>query len=237
MLVKTKAIVISALKYQEKSLIVKCFTQSDGLKSYFVPSAYSNKKGNQKIAYFQPLTIIEIEANHKNKGTLEHFKEIKLAHSFHSINTDIVKSTIVIFLSEILHHSIHEEEKNENLFSFLETALLWLDTHEEATNFHLILMMEMTKFLGFYPDVSEIDFDFFDVKEGFFTPFQSVNTASAHETQLLKRLIELKFDSNQKTFTGIERQLLLKILLDFYSLHLEGFKKPKSLEVLREVFS
>jgi len=128
MLVKTKAIVISALKYQEKSLIVKCFTLSDGLKSYFVQSAYSNKKANQKIAYFQPLTIIEIEANHKNKGTLEHFKEIRLAHSYYTINTDIVKSTIVIFLSEILHHSIHEEEKNENLFSFLETALLWLDT-------------------------------------------------------------------------------------------------------------
>lgn len=237
MLVKTKAIVISALKYQEKSLIVKCFTQSDGLKSYFVPSAYSNKKANQKIAYFQPLTIIEIEANHKNKGTLEHFKEIRLAHSYYTINTDIVKSTIVIFLSEILHHAIKEEEKNQNLFSFLETALLWLDTHDEMANFHLILMLEMTKFLGFYPDVSEIDFDFFDVKEGFFTPFQSVNTLSAYETQLFKRLIELKFDSNQKTFAGIERQLLLKILLDFYSLHLEGFKKPKSLEVLKEVFS
>ena len=237
MLVKTKAIVISALKYQEKSLIVKCFTQSDGLKSYFVQSAYSNKKANQKIAYFQPLTIIEIEANHKNKGTLEHFKEIKLAQSFHTINTDIIKSTIVIFLSEILHHSIHEEEKNENLFSFLETALLWLDTHEETSNFHLILLMEMTKFLGFYPDASEMDFDFFDVKEGYFTPFQSVNTISAHESQLFKRLLNLKFDSDQKVFAGIERQILLKTLLDFYTLHLEGFKKPKSLEVLKEVFS
>ena len=237
MLIKTKAIVISSIKFQEKSLIVKCFTQSDGLKSYFVQSAYSGKKSNQKIAYFQPLTIIEIEANHKNKGTLEHFKEIKLAHSFHSINTDIVKSTIIIFLSEILHHCIHEEEKNENLFSFLEIALLWLDTHEEATNFHLILMMEITKFLGFYPDVSEMDFDFFDVKEGFFTPFQSVNTLSVHETQLLKRLLQLKFDSDQKIFAGIERQILLKILLDFYTLHLDGFKKPKSLEVLKEVFS
>ena len=80
MLIKTKAIVISSIKFQEKSSIVKCFTQSDGLKSYFVQSAYSGKKSNQKIAYFQPLTILEIEANHKNKGTLEHFKEIKLAH-------------------------------------------------------------------------------------------------------------------------------------------------------------
>jgi len=57
------------------------------------------------------LTILEIEANHKNKGTLEHFKEIKLATAFSTINTDVFKSTIVIFLSEMLHHSIHEEEK------------------------------------------------------------------------------------------------------------------------------
>jgi DNA repair protein RecO (recombination protein O) len=83
--IKTKAIVLSSIKFQEKSLIVKCFTESDGLKSYFVQSAYSNKKANQKIAYFQPLTMIEIEANHKNKGTLEHFKEIRLAHSYYSI--------------------------------------------------------------------------------------------------------------------------------------------------------
>ena len=237
MLVKTKAIVLSSLKYQEKSLIVKCFTESDGLKSYFVPSAYSNKKVNQKIAYFQPLTIIEIEANHKNKGTLEHFKEIRLAHSYYSINTDIVKSTIVIFLSEILHHAIKEEEKNQSLFSFLETALLWFDTHQETTNFHLILMMEVTKYLGFYPDLTELDFPYFDIKEGYFTPFQSINSLTEHETHLFKRLLQLKFDSDQKIFAGIERQLLLKILLDFFTLHLDGFKKPKSLEVLTEVFS
>lgn len=237
MLVKTKAIVISSLKFQEKSLIVKCFTESDGLKSYFVQSAYSGKKSNQKIAYFQPLTILEIEANHKNKGTLEHFKEIKLATAYHTINTDVVKSTIVIFLSEMLHHSIHEEEKNQDLFTFLETALLWLDTHEETSNFHLILLLEITKFLGFYPDNSDIEHKFFDYNDGIFTPFQGLSCLSEHETHLFKKLIDLKFDSNQKIFAGIERQILLKILLDYYSIHLVGFKKPKSLDVLKEVFS
>ena len=237
MLVKTKAIVLSAIKYQEKSLIVKCFTQSDGLKSYFVPSAFSGKKSNQKIAYFQPLNILEIEANHKNKGTLEHFKEIRLAIPYHSINTNIFKSTIVIFLSEILHHSIREEEKNENLFSFLETALLWLDTHEEMANFHLILLLEMTKYLGFYPDTSEINLPFFELNEGIFSSFHGISCLSDHETFLFKKLIGLKLDSDQKIFAGTERQMLLKILLDYYSVHLDGFKKPKSLEVLKEVFS
>ncbi len=237
MLVKTKAIVISSLKYQEKSLIVKCLTQSDGLKSYFVPNAFAAKKSNQKIAYFQPFSLLEIEANHKNKGTLEHFKEIKLAHAYHSIYSNVVKSTIVLFLSEILHHSIHEEEKNERLFDFLESALLWLDAHDEMANFHLILLLEMTKFLGFYPDISEVQFKFFDTKEGTFSAFQGTNCISEHETFLFKKLVELKFDSDQKVFAGIERQILLKILLDYYFVHLDGFKKPKSLDVLKEVFA
>ncbi|WP_347051006.1 DNA repair protein RecO [Flavobacterium olei] len=237
MLVKTKAIVISSLKFQEKSLIVKCFTLSNGLKSYFVRDAFSSKKASQKIAYFQPFSILEIEAVHKNKGTLENFKEIKTAVPFQSIHTDIVKSTMVLFLSEMLHYSIQEEEKNEQLFLFLETALTWLDHHDEISNFHLILLLEITKYLGFYPDLSENNLPFFEMNEGVFSLFQTGNMLSEHETNLFKKLMDLKFDNDQKVFHVLERQILLKILIDYYSLHLEGFKKPKSLEILKEVFS
>ena len=237
MQIKTKAIVISALKYQEKSLIVKCFTLSHGLKSYFVRDVFSNRKSNQKMAYFQPMTILEIEATHKNKGTLEHFKEIKIAAPFQSIHSDIYKSTIMMFISEILHHSIHEEEKNESLFEFLETALHWLDEHDEMANFHLILMLEMTKYFGFYPEVSDMDMPFFEMNEGVFTPFHAASSLSEHESNLFKKLIAMKFDNNQKVFHVIERQLLLKILIDYYAYHLDGFKRPKSLDVLKEVFA
>ncbi|RZJ30151.1 MAG: DNA repair protein RecO [Flavobacterium sp.] len=236
MLVKTKAIVISALRYQEKSLIVKCFTQAAGLKTYFVRNAFSGKTA-QKIAYFQPLTILEIEAVHKNKGTLEHFKEVRLASAFNAASVDVVKSTIILFVSEILHHSIREEEKNEDLFGFLETALHWLDTHEDIANFHLILLLETTKFLGFYPDVSQTSEPFFEMTEGVFSTYHGISCISESETHLFRRLIALKFGGDQKIFSSAERQLLLKILLDYYSVHLEGFKKPKSLEVLKEVFA
>jgi len=237
LLVKTKAIVISALKFQEKSLIVKCFTLSNGLKSYFVRDAFSSRKASQKIAYFQPLSILEIEAVHKNKGTLENFKEIKTAVPFQSIHTDLIKSTMVMFLSEMLHYSIQEEEKNESLFIFLETALTWLDHHDEISNFHLILLLEATKYLGFYPDVSEIDLPYFEMIDGVFIPFHGFNALTEHETNVFKKLIDLKFDNDQKVFNVAERQILLKILIDYYSFHLDGFKRPKSLEVLREIFS
>ncbi|MEN9928844.1 MAG: repair protein RecO [Bacteroidota bacterium] len=237
MIVKTKAIVLSSLKYQEKGLITKCFTQQDGVKTYFVPNAFSGKKSNQKIAYFQPLTLIEIEANHKNKGTLEHFKEIKLAFAYQTINNDVYKSTIVIFLSEVLNSCIQEEERNDDLFTFLEAALTWLDTHDEPQNFHLILLLELSKFLGFYPDITDIDLPYFNSVDGNFTLFQGLQCSSEHPTFLLKKLIHLKFDSDQKMFSGIERQILLHLLLDYFALHLDGFRKPKSLDVLKEVFA
>ena len=237
MQIKTQAIVLSVIKFQEKSLIVKCFTQSDGLISYFIQNAFSTKKPNQKIAYFQPLNILEIEANHKNKGTLEHFKEVKLAYNYQNINTDIIKSSMVLFLSEVLHNSIFEEEKNENLFSYLETSLMWLDTHDVISNFHLIFLMQLTKFLGFYPQIHETDGAYFEMIDGVFSPFQGTSCLNEHETQLLKKLLNLRFEDILKNFHKEERQVLLKILLDYYSIHLQGFKKPKSLEVLKEIFS
>lgn len=236
MQVKTKAIVISTLRYQEKSLIVKCFTESDGLKSYFIRDAFSSRKASQKIAYFQPLNILEVEATHKNKGTLEYLKEVKLAIPYYSITTDITKTTIAIFVSEMLHHSIKEEEKNQNLYSFLETALLWLDSHAEVANFHLILLLEVTKFLGFYPESSANSYPFFEMIEGVFIPFETTSCLTADETVLVKKLMALKFDNSGKAFHVSERQALLKILLDYYSFHLDGFRKPNSLAVLKEVF-
>jgi len=235
-LIKTKAIVISAIRYQEKSLIVKCFTQSDGLRSYYVRDAFSTKKSSQKNIYFRPLTLLEIVATHKNKGTLEYFKEVKLAHPYTTIPLDITKTTIALFVSEVLHHCIKEEEQNKSLYEFLETALLWLDNHNETANFHLILLMEVSKFLGFYPDGSD-GHDFFEMTGGIFVPYPSTTCLTEAETALLRRLMDLRLDNSTKAFHVSERQALLKIMIDYYALHLDGFHRPKSLDVLREVFS
>ena len=234
MLVKTKAIVIGTVKYQEKALIVKCFTLSDGLKSYFVRDAFSSsKKSVKKSAYFQPLTILEIEANHKNKNTLEYFLSVK-PFVYQTIPNDIVKSSMVLFLSEVFYSSIKDESKNENLFLFLETALLWLDENEITSNFHLIFLIEMTKFLGFYPNNS--NFEFFEMIEGVFSDFESKTCLSSQESTLFKTLLKQKINSTENPFINSERKQLLQIILDYYSLHIENFKKPKSLEVFKEVF-
>jgi len=237
MIVQTQAIVLSSLKYNEKSLIVKCYTLDSGIKTYFVASAFSSKKGQQKIAYFQPLNILEVVANHKNKGTLEHFKEIRIHTPYFTIANDMVKSTIVLFLSEVLSLAIKEEEQNNELFTFIKTSLLWLDAHTEVANFHLIFLVELSKYLGIFPDNNEDDFPFFDVKEGGFVSQQGLESLNAYETLLFKNLLHLRYDSDRKIFKASERQVLLKTIIDYYLYHLDGFKRPKSLEILKEVFS
>ncbi|WP_317162509.1 DNA repair protein RecO [Flavobacterium haoranii] len=139
-------------------------------------------------------------------------------------------------MSEVLHNAIKEDGKNDTLFTYLETAFNWLDHHEETSNFHLIFLLQLTRYLGFYPQNSS-EYEYFELTEGVFIPFESASCLSKEQTTLFKSLIDLKFEDDQKIFTGFQRQILLNILIDYYSLNIEGFKKPKSLSVLKEVFS
>ncbi|MDR0229020.1 MAG: DNA repair protein RecO [Flavobacteriaceae bacterium] len=237
MQIKTKALVLSSIRYQEKSLVVKCLTQEVGIQTFFVRNAFSKGKSAQKNAYFQPLTLIEIDFTHKNKGGMEYFKEVKLAHSYQSIFYDFTKNSIAIFLAEMLHNLIKEQDQDEQFFDFIETALLWFDTHDDAYNFHLIFLMELTKYLGFYPDIREKDALYFNSETGTFSTTYDLGCFDDYESILFKRLLDLKFQHDQKVFKGSERRILLNLLLKYYTQHVAKFKTPNSLEILKEIFS
>mgnify|MGYP000291852895 CR=1 FL=1 len=136
-IVNTKAIVLSSLKYGDTSLIVKCYTQHFGAKSYILKNILKSKKGKLKTAYFQPLSQLELVANHKNKGTLESIREVKVNYHYQTLHTDISKNAMTLFLAEVLSNSVREEEKNERLFEFLEASFQWFDAHDSISNFHI----------------------------------------------------------------------------------------------------
>ena len=239
MQVTTKAIVFSSLKYGDTSLIVKAFTLSDGLKTYLLKGVLASKRGKLKPAYFQPLTQLEIVANHKNKGTLENIREVKVNYHYVTLHTNILKNSLTLFLAEMLGNSIFEEEQNQELFYFLEAALQWLDAHEEISNFHLYFLLRLTKYLGFYPDTSTTDLPYFDIVEGEFVSQLSANLILEKENLVyFKRFLGINFDSiHEIKMKKTDRQNLLKSIVLYYELHLQGFRKPKSLAILNEVFS
>lgn len=238
MQVTTKAIVLTSLKYGDTSLIVKAFTLADGLKSYLLKGVLSSRKGKLKTAYFQPLTQLEIVANHKNKGTLENIREVKVSYHYQTLHTHVAKNAVTLLLAEMLGNSIHEEEENAALFNYLEVALQWLDINDEVANFHLYFLLVLTKYLGFYPDTHSQDNGYFDLLEGEFIPAPCLNpTISGQNLFFFKKILGTNFDElGSIKMRKTNRQELLKSIVLYYELHLQGFRKPKSLAILNEVF-
>jgi len=239
MQVTTKAIVLSSLKYGDTSLIVRAFTESDGLKSYLLKGVLASKKGKLKPAYFLPLMQLEIEAYHKNKGALESIREVKVAIPYKTLHTDIVKNSVVLFLAEMLGNSIHEQERDQGLFNYLEHGLQWLDAHALPPDFHILFLLNLSKYLGFYPDTSLQDLPFFDLQEGEFCQSPSFNPLIQSGILLdFKKFLGTNFDALWTIqLTKSNRRELLKMVILYYRLHVHGFREPKSLAVLNAVFN
>jgi len=238
MIETTKAIVIKSIKYGDTSLIVTCYTKNCGIKTYLLKGVLKSRKANIKPAYFQPLMQLNLTANHNNKGGLNSIRDIEILHFYNSIYTDIKKQTIALFLAEIVYYAIREEEQNNTLYKYLETSFLWLDTHNNISNFHLLFLLNLTKFLGFYPEMNIGNKIYFDLLEGNFTNFNKVNLVKGNNLIQFKKLLGINFEVlHTIDFSATNRQAVLSILIQYFELHLEGFKKPKSLAILKSVFS
>jgi DNA repair protein RecO (recombination protein O) len=238
MIINTKAIVISSIKYGDHHLIVKCFTEQEGAKSYMLRGILSSKKKKISVAYFQPLTQLHIVASHKNNQSLHTIKEVQLSNAYQSLSVDVYKQSIVLFLSEMLNHSIQEEEKNTALYTYLESSFLWLDVHDTFSNFHLVFLFNLTKYLGFYPETINHHYNYFDLTEGIYTnTLPKYNFITKENLTEFNKLLGINFDTiDTVKFNSKSRQQVLSILIQYYELHLNGFRKPKSLEVLKALF-
>ncbi len=239
MIITTNAIVLSKLRYRDNDLIVKCYTQQFGVLSFLLRGVLKSKKGLTKTAYFQLLSQLQLVIVYNQNRSLHTIKEAKINHLYGSLHTHILKSAIVMFLSEVLSNTLKEEEQNDTLFSYIETTLLWLDNHSECSNFHLLFLLNLTKYLGFYPEKIHLEHAFFNLQAGKFETKQVGDyVVSGENLIILKQLLGTNFDalSNIKLSTK-QRYSFLNIILLYYELHLGDFKKLKSLQILNQVFN
>lgn len=239
MLVKSEAIVIHTLRYGDSDGVITLFTKIDGLKSYLIRGLWKSRKGKFTASLFQPLTLLEIEAYHKNKGTLERLKEASVQLPLRSVHYDITKSAIVFFISELLKNVIKEEEANEQLFEYIKTTILWLDTHENIGNFHIVFSVKLMRYLGFYPDISSQSPIYFNLRDGVYQSSKTHNMClQSLSTDTLRVFLGTGFDESMNIkMSRNSRNELLELLFAYFELHLHGFTKPKSLSILNEIFS
>ena len=241
MLHKTRGIVFKTTSYSESSVVVQVFTEKFGLQSYLINGV---KKPRAKISMnvLQPLHLLDMVVYHKPNGNIQRVAEVRQQPVFLSIPYNIVKSSLVMFLNEMLYKSIRQQSSDEVLFEFLYHAIEILDRMEEGVvNFHLYFLLRLTRFLGFYPDMSQAgNAAYFDLTSGTFTGQIPPHTSIIEQpfADLWKNVLQTNFNNlHLLRISANDRRILLSKILEYYRLHIESFGQVKSHSVLEEVLS
>ncbi|SKC15693.1 DNA repair protein RecO [Dyadobacter psychrophilus] len=229
MLHKTRGVALSYIRYRESSIIAKIYTEAFGIQTYIVNGVRSSKSRTNRIALFQPLTLLDMVVYHKNKeDTMHRISEMKCYQPFQSLPYDVVKSSLALFVTEMLGKTLKEEESNPLLFQFIEESVVYLDEAEGSfENFHIHFLVQLASFLGFGIETVE-DLES-ELKNNHF-PHMPDPVEKSATMQLLIGNYGLNMPLDRK-----RRILILEKLVFFYKIHMESLGEIKSLEVLREV--
>lgn len=238
--VKTKAIVLRTVKYGESRIIVDLLTREAGRVS-MVCQLTKSGKGKIKKQLLQPMTMLDVAFDYRKNISLQHFQDLRIGQVYRSLLFDPYKLSITLFLAEFLIYATRDETDNRQLYDFIETSLLWLDNADGGfANFHLVFMLRISLFIGFYPNLDDYhEGCWFDLREGCFTPLRPTHNdcLKPDEAARMRIIMRMSLD-NMHLFrmSRVERNRCAEIILYYYRLHQTDFPELRSLDVLRELF-
>jgi len=241
MLVKTEAIVLHAIKFGESRLIVDMFTREVGRVSFAVPIPKTSK-GRLKKQYFQPMTLLEVECDVRQRDQLQKLKDARLLAAYASIPFSPEKLALSLFTAEFLCHALRAEQQNEPLFVYLYDSMQWLDMIETGfANFHLTFLIRMSRFLGFYPNLDDyVRGCIFDLRTATFSLQVPTHRdfLQPDDAQRIHTLMRMDFPTMHLfRLSRQERNRITEVLLHYYQLHIPQFPELKSLDVLKELWT
>lgn len=237
---KARGIVLNTVKYGDSSMVVQLLTDVGGRRSYMVQGIRSSRGHGSKSALFQPMFAVEFEGLESSRMELHRFKEVHSGIVLHRLPFDVRKSTVALFMAEVLYRLVKESEPNEPLFAFVWGSVEALDSIEEGVaNFHLWFLANLSRFLGFSPGNEHCNGAVFDMREGLFTlvPPSHGQVMTSHNAEILRDLLEC--DVRFLGEIGLNREQrvgFLDAMLAYYGYHLEAVRTVRSIRILKEVF-
>ena len=240
MLHKTRGIVLHSLPYNDKYMIITMYTEAFGRTAYLSANV-RGKKTNVSRALMQPLSVLDLEVDHRNTRDIHRIKEAKSAFIISQLSYHPVKNAITLFLSEVLFRIIQEKEANPALFDFLFRSIKWLDIADAGiANFHLTFLLQLAAYLGIRPSIKSYKANtFFDMLNGVFSETIPAHThyLSQNDSVVFERLLRMSYENMALyTFTRSERAAIIRQIIDYYRLHLPGFPEIKSLPIMQSLF-
>jgi len=241
MLHKTRGIVLKTTFYGDTGVVVQIFTEKFGIQSYLI-NGVRKPKAKVNINILQPLHLLDMVVYFKANTSIQRIKELQSSPIFRSIPYDIIKSTIVMFLNEVLYKSIRQQHTDEHLFDFIYNSIAWFDEAQDASiNFHLAFLLKLSRYLGFAPstEIKSTEY-YFDLQEGAFSSRLPVHPhyMDKEDAEIFIALFTTPLDKlDQVNLTKSTRRSILNKILVFYTLHTASFGEIRAHQVLEEVLS
>ena len=240
MIEKIEGIVLRTRKYSDGLMIADIYTAQHGRMAFLLPVSHS-KRSRVRSVLFQPLSMLSFTASVKASSTLSRISEVSPYSMYSSIPNDVVKSSIALYLAELLTYALRESDKDESLFAFLDRSFALFDNLEHGyADFHLVFMVQLLRFLGIYPNIEDYTpGNYFDLAQGCATgehpshPHFLMPSDAAPFIELLRTGYE---SMHQLTLNRKLRGEYLATIAAYYRLHIPDFPELKSADVLRELF-
>jgi len=231
------AIILGKNQVKNNNHVVKIFTKSSGIKTVFVST--ETKKKSVKNAVLQPLSICQIKYFKPKSSNLLKLQEARIEVPLLNIQVDVFKSTIGLFIADFLSQVLPQDSE-DGLYNFIENSIkIFNEIEAGKSNYHLLFLIKISKWLGIQPTLNKTGNNFFDLKEGIFLYQKPLHPyyLSNEETNIIAQLIVIEWSEIGKLkLKGITRRKLLNSIIHYYIFHIPGFKKPKALTILEEVF-
>lgn len=233
--------VLRTVKYGESGLVVDMLTEKQGRVSFMVKLSKS-PRGRFRKQLFMPLTLVEVDFDFRLKVSLQRLLDIRIAQPLPLLAMDPYKLSIGMFLAEFLCHATRDEHDNESLFNFVAFSMEWLNDVEGGfSNFHLVFMMRLSRFVGFFPNTEDAgEGGYFDLLNACFVPTPPTHGhfLAPEEASKIGLLMRLNYKTMHLcAMSRMERNRCTEVILEYYRLHVPSFPPLKSLEVLRQLFA
>jgi len=237
---KTKGLILNTINYNDKYVLVPIYTESFGRVTYMVSKA-KGKSSKAPKSLFSPMAVLDLEVEHQASREIQRVREARPELYLYDISANLSKTSMAFFLSEFLSRVLRDADDSRLLFSFLEQSVQVLEmTDKSIANFHLVFMLKLSHFMGFYPNLEEYrEGNLFDMINGEFVVSQPLHRhfLNRHDSKALSMLARISYENMHKfSFSRNDRLNILNRMLEYYRLHLYDFPALKSLDILHELF-
>jgi DNA repair protein RecO (recombination protein O) len=182
------------------------------------------------------MSLIEVVAERKNRGNFDYIKEVKILSSLEAVGFDVAKSSISMFLNEILCKVLADAGEDVVMFNFLYTSLEQFISKPFIPDFHLRFLTALMRELGCFPKDNFTSSNMvFSIEKSCFV---SNSVGGVEECSLGMYFHHLLSGGlfpvdNAEVIPYIWRNSLLEMIMKYYTFHVTSLLQIRSHEILK----